>query len=147
MQKSNSCMSHLDTMLGKHAIVEYYGCSQESLNDIPLLRSALITAAKIAGATVIDSFFHEFSPCGITGVVVVAESHLSIHTWPEYGYAAVDVFTCGKTIDNCKAVEFIKNEISAQKYELVEFRRGKLSQCLSVASLMSKDFKKMTDNR
>ena len=142
MQKSNSCMSHLDTMLGKHAIIEYYGCNHESLNDIPLLRSALITAAEIAGATVIESLFHEFSPYGITGVVVVAESHLSIHTWPEYGYAAVDVFTCGETIDNHKAVEFIKTEIGAKKYEVVEFQRGKLSQCFSVSSLRSKDFKK-----
>ncbi len=142
MQKLNSCMSHLNTMLGKHAIIEYYGCNQESLNDIPLLRSAIITAAELAGATVIDSLFHEFSPFGITGVVVVAESHLSIHTWPEYGYAAVDVFTCGETIDNRKAFEFIKNEISAQKYEIVEFRRGMLSKCLSASSLPSKDFKK-----
>ncbi len=142
MQKFNPCMNNVTSMLGKHAIIEYYGCNHESLNDIPLLRSALVTAAEVAGATVIDSLFHEFSPYGITGVVVVAESHLSIHTWPEYGYAAVDVFTCGETIDNQKAIDFIKNEISARKYEVVEFQRGKLSKCFPVSSLRTKDYKK-----
>jgi len=75
--------------LGRHVLVEFFGCSSEILNDVPLIETSMLAAAKEAGATVINSVFHHFSPFGVSGVVVIQESHLAIHTWPEYRYAAV----------------------------------------------------------
>ncbi|MDD4848209.1 MAG: adenosylmethionine decarboxylase, partial [Bacteroidales bacterium] len=81
--------------LGRHILVEFIGCKSETLNDVALIEESMVTAARKADATVINSTFHHFSPFGVSGVVVIQESHLAIHTWPEYQYAAVDLFTCG----------------------------------------------------
>ena len=75
--------------LGRHLLLELYDCSSEILNNLETVKAALVEAAKRAEATIVDVLFHEFNPFGISGVVVIAESHLSIHTWPEYRYAAV----------------------------------------------------------
>lgn len=80
---------------GRHVLAELTGCSAEILNDPPVLEACLQRCAKGAGATLVSSHFHHFSPHGVSGVLVIAESHVTIHTWPELGYAAVDVFTCG----------------------------------------------------
>ena len=85
-------MSHA---LSKHLLVDLYGCPADLLNDVAALEKVMIEAAQRAGATVINSMFHHFSPFGVSGVVVIQESHLTIHTWPEQGFAAVDLFTCG----------------------------------------------------
>lgn len=84
--------------LGKHLLVELHGCDPEALKSIDLIREAMVSAAREANATIVGVSFHEFSPFGVSGVVVIAESHLTIHTWPEYRYAAVDIFTCGDTL-------------------------------------------------
>jgi len=81
--------------LGRHILVEYYNCDPEILNDVFKIEESMVAAAKEAEATVINATFHHFSPYGVSGVVVIQESHLAIHTWPERGYAAVDVFSCG----------------------------------------------------
>jgi S-adenosylmethionine decarboxylase len=81
--------------VGKHCILELYDCDPGKLNDEAFIRTSIATAAKEAGATVLHLISHHFQPQGVTGLVLLAESHLSIHTWPESGYAAVDVFTCG----------------------------------------------------
>lgn len=81
--------------LARHMLLELKGCDQHMLNDNDLIKQTLIDAATEAGAHVVETVFHQFSPYGLSGVVVIAESHITIHTWPEYGYAAVDVFTCG----------------------------------------------------
>ncbi|HEX5660796.1 MAG TPA: adenosylmethionine decarboxylase [Polyangiales bacterium] len=78
-------------------LVECRGCRREVLDDREALEEALRAAARAIGATVISAAFHAFSPHGVTGVLLLAESHLSIHTWPEYGYSAVDLFTCGNS--------------------------------------------------
>ena len=87
---------YLMTALGNHILVEFMGCIPEVMNDVSVIEEAMVSAAEIARATVINSTFHHFSPYGVSGVVVIQESHLAIHTWPEYGYAAVDLFTCGE---------------------------------------------------
>lgn len=110
--------------LGKHSLVEFYECNVEKLNDSLHLQNTLLVAAKKAGATIVNDFFHNFSPHGVTGVIVIAESHLSIHTWPEYGYAAVDIFTCGDLIDNLKGMETIKEGLESKHYSIVEIKRG-----------------------
>ena len=84
-----------DASLGRHIIIDFHDCNQQALDNPELLEQALLVAAKNMWATVISSHFHPFEPQGATGVVVLSESHISIHSWPEHGYAAVDIFACG----------------------------------------------------
>ena len=112
--------------LGKHLVVEFYGCRPGVLDNKDWVEGAILRAVEISGATVIHPFFHQFSPHGISGVVVIAESHFAIHTWPEYGYAAVDIFTCGDDVDGERAVEFLYEMLEASSYSVVEIKRGLL---------------------
>lgn len=80
---------------GRHILMELTGCPYDLLNSVVQAENTLLSCAEDGGATVISSHFHPFFPQGLSGVIVIAESHITIHTWPEYGYAAVDVFTCG----------------------------------------------------
>lgn len=113
--------------LGKHLLVELYGCNPELLKKVNAVREILVTAAKACKATVVDLAFHEFKPFGVSGVVVIAESHLSIHTWPEYQYAAVDIFTCGNTIEPEQAVRHIADSFDCPHPSVVEVKRGFIS--------------------
>ena len=112
--------------LGRHVLVEFYGCNREKLNDLKFVDDAMTRAAEHAGATVVDDVFHKFNPHGVSGVVVIAESHLAIHTWPEYGYAAVDLFTCGETVDPWDAFFFLNKEFEAESNTTMELKRGML---------------------
>jgi S-adenosylmethionine decarboxylase len=112
--------------LGRHLLVELNDCNTEVLNDLELLRYAMLTAAVESGAVVLGDSFHRFSPQGVSGVVVIAESHLSIHTWPEYGYAAVDVFTCGTTVNPQAAAEILIERLGSKNHSLREIQRGVL---------------------
>ncbi len=112
--------------LGKHVIVEMYDCDREIINNQELVETIMIEAVKISGATLIKTVFHKFSPHGITGIAVVAESHFSIHTWPEYGYCAIDIFTCGELINNAMAIEFFKTKLLAKNISVLEMNRGVL---------------------
>lgn len=113
--------------LGKHILVEFYGCNPEKLKDTAMLQAEFENAADMSGATVVDSTFHTFSPYGVSGVVVIAESHLTIHTWPEYGYAAVDLFTCGDTVDPWKAFSYLKSVLESSNTSTIEMKRGQLN--------------------
>jgi len=110
--------------LGKHLLLELKGCDKEVLNDVGFLREALLAAAGGAGATVLGESFHQFSPQGVSGVVIIAESHLCIHTWPEYGYAAADIFTCGNSVRPEKAAEIIVRKLGSKDHSIIEMRRG-----------------------
>jgi S-adenosylmethionine decarboxylase len=112
--------------LGKHLIVELYGCSYEQINDMVQVERTLVEAAELSDATVIQTVFHKFSPHGVSGVVVIAESHFSIHTWPEYRYCALDIFTCGEQIDSDASLRFIKETFEADDITVVEIKRGTL---------------------
>lgn len=112
--------------LGYHVMLELFDCDREILNDKDKIEEYMIFSAKKAGATIISSSFHHFSPQGVSGVVVIAESHLAIHTWPEYGYAAVDVFTCGQTVDTFTAYRYLKEKLGAQFIKSYEMNRGEL---------------------
>lgn len=109
--------------LGRHILVEFLNCKADVLNDVAAIENAMVEAAQIAGATVINSTFHHFSPYGVSGVVVIQESHLAIHTWPEYRYAAVDLFTCGDTVDPWVSFEHLKQAFEAS-YSALEMNRG-----------------------
>ncbi len=110
--------------LGRHILVEFMNCNAEVMNDVSAIENAMVEAAQIAGATVINSTFHHFSPYGVSGVVVIQESHLAIHTWPEYGYAAVDLFTCGDTVDPWVSFEYLKKAFESASYSALEMNRG-----------------------
>ncbi|MEO0756753.1 MAG: polyamine aminopropyltransferase [Cyanobacteria bacterium J06648_16] len=112
--------------LGRHILVEFHGCSAEILNDVPRIESSMVNAAKESGATIISSVFHHFSPFGVSGVVVIQESHLAIHTWPEYRYAAVDLFTCGYSVSPWVSYELLKTAFEAAHGSAVEINRGQL---------------------
>ena len=110
--------------LGTHIIVELSDCHPKVLADVDRVRNILIAAAKEANAEVLQTAFHRFAPQGVSGVVVIAESHLSIHTWPEYGYAAMDIYTCGDKTDPWKACRYAAAEFQAKQMLTTEVRRG-----------------------
>jgi spermidine synthase len=112
---------------GRHLLVEYYKCNLAVLNETQAIESLLKEAALAAGATVVNSVFHNFSPQGVSGIVVIEESHLSIHTWPEHGYAAVDFFTCGDCTPD-RAHEVIREGLGAKHFEKMLINRGVLGQ-------------------
>ena len=115
------------TSLGRHIIVEYYDCSPEVLNDVSHIEKSMEQAAEDAGATIINSTFHHFSPYGVSGVVVIQESHLAIHTWPEYGYASVDLFTCGGTVNPWVSYQILKDKFEAAHGSAIELQRGEMA--------------------
>lgn len=112
--------------LGRHLLLELNGCNTKLLNDIKRVEEILVAGAKIAKATIIGTHFHQFSPFGISGVVVIAESHLAIHTWPEHGYAAVDIFTCGETLSPEIAAQYFVEKFQSRQPSMVELKRGML---------------------
>ena len=109
--------------VGKHCILELYNCDSAKLDDEAFLRTAITSAAKRAGATLLNLITHRFEPQGVTGLALLAESHISIHTWPESGYAAVDVFTCGDHTMPEMACQVLAEELSAGNHKLTSFRR------------------------
>ena len=110
-------------MVGKHCILELYDCDSSKLDDEVFLRSAITQAAERAGATLLNLITHQFQPQGVTGLALLAESHISIHTWPEAGYAAVDVFTCGDHTMPEKACAVLSEELGSGHQSLRSFRR------------------------
>jgi S-adenosylmethionine decarboxylase len=110
--------------LGRHVLLELRDCNREKLDDLPYLKQQMLAAAEETGATVIGEIFHQFSPQGVTGVVAIAESHLCVHTWPEFGYAAVDIFTCGDGFDPTDAAHLLIERLESRAPEIVEVKRG-----------------------
>ena len=110
--------------LGRQILVEFYDCDREVLNDAGRIRDIMIDGTRKSGATIVTDAFHTFSPHGVSGVIVIAESHVTIHTWPEYGYAAVDVFTCGETIDPWVIQNTLEEGFGSQKVSSMELKRG-----------------------
>lgn len=111
-------------ILGRHLIVELSDCNRTILDDVSAMEQHLNEAARVSGATIVQSVFHRYNPQGVSGVVVIAESHVSLHTWPEYGYAAVDFFTCGDRVDPYKAHDYLKEKLGAQSSQIRELKRG-----------------------
>ena len=110
--------------LGRHLLLELFDCDAEAINSLETVKASMVEAAKRAQATIVDVVFHEFNPFGISGVVVIAESHLAIHTWPEYCYAAVDVFSCGDVLQPQVAADYLVEQLGAARASVVELQRG-----------------------
>lgn len=110
--------------LGRQILVECYECDEEVLNDVSQIETILLEGTRASGASIVSHKFHKFNPHGVSGMVVIAESHVAIHTWPEYAYAAVDIFTCGETIDPWIIQEYLKESFSSRNTSAMEIKRG-----------------------
>lgn len=122
--------------LGRHILAEFYDCDRDVLNDPGLIERYMREAAVVSGATIVQSVFHMFSPHGVSGVVVVSESHLAVHTWPEHGYAAVDYFSCGP-VDCEGAIRHLEERFGAMTVEAKEVERGVLAPAVEEGSSFS----------
>jgi S-adenosylmethionine decarboxylase proenzyme len=110
--------------LGVQIIADMYGCDPALLDDEDSIRRHMIEAAQRCGATVVSACFHHFSPHGVSGVVVIAESHLAIHTWPEHGYVALDLFTCGDSLNPEACFSYLRDAFHSQQQTINTILRG-----------------------
>jgi S-adenosylmethionine decarboxylase proenzyme len=110
--------------LGRQLVIELYACDSALLSDRAYIEAAMNDAARHCGMTIVDSVFHVFNPFGVSGAVIIAESHIAIHTWPEFRYAAVDVFTCGDSVDPSDAALFLERALRAGHASVSELNRG-----------------------
>lgn len=113
----------MDT-LGRHVILDLWNCNREHLNKIEFIKTLFVEAALKAGADIKEVCFHKFSPQGVSGVVIIAESHLTIHSFPEHGYASIDIYTCGEKVDPNISADHIAENLQAKKIEKIELPRG-----------------------
>ncbi len=107
-------------------MAEFYSCDREILDNVDYVKSAMLEAARRTGATIVTETFHHFSPHGVSGAVIIAESHLAIHTWPEFGYAAVDLFTCGDTVSSEAGFSHLRQALRAGHVSTMELHRGQV---------------------
>jgi S-adenosylmethionine decarboxylase len=114
--------------LGSHLLIELYGCKSVTLEQETIVGDAMREAAIESDATVVAQSFHEFKPYGVSGAVIIQESHYTIHTWPEHGYAAVDLFYCGGTVKVHKAVEVLRQRFQPERIKFLVVRRGLQSE-------------------
>ena len=105
-------------------LLELRECNAVLLNDLDYVRETIIKAADAVGATIVGESFHRFEPQGVTGVLAIAESHISVHTWPEYGYAAADIFTCSSSIEPMDAAQLLIDSLESKRPEISEIQRG-----------------------
>ena len=120
--------------LGTHLLLDLKECNPGILDDLEFIKQAMIGAADEAGATIVGESFHKFDPKGVTGIIAIAESHLCIHTWPEYGYAAVDIFTCGTSFKPRQAADLLIQRLQSNQPGITEIQRGMITE-LTTASV------------
>ncbi|MHB8635639.1 MAG: adenosylmethionine decarboxylase [Fimbriimonadaceae bacterium] len=114
--------------LGSHLLIELYGCTEEALRHERRVGDAMRKAAVESSATVVAQSFHEFKPYGVSGAVIIQESHYTVHTWPEHRYAAVDLFYCGGSVQVHRAVEVLQQEFQPERIRFLVIRRGLQSE-------------------
>lgn len=127
MKDNSSSCGEDHCSLGRHILCEFWGV--KNTNSKKFIEEALTKAVVASKATLIKLVLHKFSPFGVSGVAVISESHLSIHTWPEMDYAAIDVFTCGRNVKPYKALEVLKKILKPKKVEIIELKRGIIIDC------------------
>lgn len=110
--------------LAHHTLIEYHDCDAGLLRDSAALRPLLLDAVRRGGGTIVTDLFHQFSPHGVSGVIVITESHVAIHTWPEHAFAAVDVFSCGESLDHTAIRDTIATALGSARVESRAFARG-----------------------
>ncbi|MCB0352966.1 MAG: adenosylmethionine decarboxylase [Bdellovibrionales bacterium] len=109
--------------IGEHYLLEFIGCNVLRLQECETIRPALVRAAKAGNASIVGEQFHQFTPFGVTGVLLLAESHISIHTWPEHALAAVDIFTCGDTMNPDRIVRELREYLEATEVQIRIMKR------------------------
>lgn len=114
-------------ILGTHTLIELHGCDAHALSDVAVVRALMLEAVKNSGGTHVTDAFHHFTPHGVSGVIVIAESHVTIHTWPEHGYAAADVFTCGQSFQHALFVTMLREGLRAENVTTQTLSRGHVS--------------------
>ena len=119
-------------VVGTHLMLELNDCNREHLDDLPYIKDALNRAAAEVGAHILGESFHRFHPQGVTGILAIAESHICIHTWPEQGYAAADIFTCGTSFEPRKAAKILIERLDSKGPSLTELKRGAISQTAAI---------------
>ncbi len=112
--------------LGYHLVADFFDCDRSKIDDIAFVRFAMLEAARIANATIITDIFHSFHPQGLSGVVVIAESHIAIHSWPEHNCVAIDIFSCSEKMRPEYAIEYLKSAFAAQRTLIKKTDRGVL---------------------
>lgn len=118
----------MNTFLGHQTTADFYGCKSEKINSCEFIEATLLKAAKLLNLTVVNTTIHSFSPIGVSGVIVIEESHIAIHTWPEHNYIAIDFFTCNKSFDLNVGLEWLKQEFNAESLSIKEIKRGSLKE-------------------
>lgn len=114
-------------VLGNQTNIELYGCNAQLINNASLVEEILLKSAFLINLTVVNTTIHHFSPIGVSGVIVIEESHIAIHTWPEYNYVAIDFFTCNDSYEISKAVDFLFESFQADAKEIVQLKRGDIN--------------------
>ena len=117
--------------LGEHMLLEYYGCDAVKLAHSDEVKEIVVNAVRQAHGTVVTNIFHNFSPHGVSGVVVIAESHVTIHTWPEHACAAVDIFSCSARLDKTLLRDMLKEQLGASEVTTRNFERGLRGRALA----------------
>lgn len=110
--------------LGRHLIIELYDCNPKNISDVKRVEEVMLAATNAIRAKIVDTIFHTFTPYGVSGIIVIAESHLAIHTWPEYKFASIDVYTCGKKINPWRAYKILEKGFEAKSANAMEMKRG-----------------------
>lgn len=123
-QSQNPQQSPYFGTLGRHIVADLSGCDTKLLSSVEYVQNVLEEAVEKAGATIIKSNFHQFSPIGVSGIILLSESHCSIHTWPEENYAAIDIYTCGEHVFPQVACEHIAKELKASEVCISSLERG-----------------------
>ncbi|MCL6003650.1 MAG: adenosylmethionine decarboxylase [Thermoplasmatales archaeon] len=110
--------------IGIHLVGDLKGVEPEKISNTESMQDIMESAVKYGRLTKIRSYYHQFSPSGVSGIILLAESHLSFHTWPEYGLVALDIFTCGPTENAESALEYILGKLTPSSIEYKRIERG-----------------------
>ena len=110
--------------LGKHYIINFYQCDENILSHSNIIKDIIEEASEIGKFSTVESFYKQFKPYGVSGATILKESHITIHTWPEYGFAAVDIFLCDENCEPEKAIKFLSKKLKSDNYEVELLNRG-----------------------
>ncbi len=125
------------TPAGWQCVLDLYDCTCAEIDDLDWVRDTMLAAARVAQATIVTDSFHRFEPHGLSGVVVIAESHIAIHTWPERRYAAIDVFTCNSRLMVDAAARFLAQAFAAGSVRKTDFTRGEQGALTTVPRILT----------
>lgn len=126
-QRFNIFTKMKEPHLGFQKTIDFYGCNSERINSCEFVEKALLEATGFINLTVVNTTIHSFSPIGVSGVIVIQESHIAIHTWPEHDYVAIDIFTCNQAYKLDRGITHLKEAFQATHIEQHDIERGRLS--------------------